>query len=62
MRTKNETRTAPGRRFLELSGGGGSLVPSRPDWNLDADRGSAFRTWQLAGGYDPDAVAVSPLP
>ena len=34
METKKETRTAPGRRFLELTGGGGSLVPSRPDWNL----------------------------
>ena len=31
-----------------------------PNWNLDADRGSGWLTWQFKSGYDPDAVQVDP--
>jgi hypothetical protein len=33
-----------------------------PDWNLDADRGLAYVTWQFKGFYDPDNVAIEPEP
>ena len=31
-----------------------------PSWNLDGDRGLAYVTWQFAGSYDPNAVAIEP--
>ncbi len=31
-----------------------------PNWNLDADRGHGWLTWQFKAGYDPNAVAVEP--
>jgi hypothetical protein len=31
-----------------------------PNWNLDADRGLGWLTWQFKGGYDPNAVQVEP--
>lgn len=34
----------------------------RPGWNLDADRGLAHLTWELTGGYDPNAVSIQPAP
>ena len=33
-----------------------------PDWNLDADRGLAYKAWQLKDFYNPDAVAIEPAP
>lgn len=33
-----------------------------PDWNLDADRGLAYVTWQFKGPYDPDNVQIQPEP
>jgi hypothetical protein len=33
-----------------------------PDWNLDADRGLAYLTWQFKGFYDPDSVQIEPEP
>jgi hypothetical protein len=33
-----------------------------PDWNLDADRGLAFLTWQFQQHYNPDAVQIEPEP
>jgi hypothetical protein len=38
------------------------LGKMRPGWNLDADRGLAHMTWELTGGYDPNAVAIQPAP
>jgi hypothetical protein len=31
-----------------------------PNWNLDADRGLEWLTWQFKAGYDPNAVLVEP--
>lgn len=31
-----------------------------PDWNLDADRGLAFFTWQFRGGIYTDPVSIEP--
>ena len=31
-----------------------------PDWNLDADRGLAYVTWQFDNFYNPDAVVIEP--
>jgi len=33
-----------------------------PNWNLDADRGLAYYTWQFKAGYDPDNVQIIPEP
>lgn len=33
-----------------------------PNWNLDADRGLAYLTWQFKGFYDPDSVQIEPEP
>ncbi len=33
-----------------------------PDWNLDADRGLAYKAWQFKDFYNPDAVAIEPAP
>lgn len=33
-----------------------------PDWNLDADRGLAYFTWQFKGGAYSDPVAIEPEP
>ncbi|MEU4769139.1 hypothetical protein AB0H12_38435 [Actinosynnema sp. NPDC023794] len=38
------------------------LGDERPGWNLDADRSLAHLTWELTGGYDPDAVSIQPTP
>lgn len=38
------------------------LGDKRPEWNLDGDRGTAFSVWQFSGGYDPNAVAIDPVP
>jgi hypothetical protein len=33
-----------------------------PDWNLDADRGLAYLSWQFTGGVFSDPVAIEPEP
>jgi hypothetical protein len=33
-----------------------------PDWNLDADRGLAYVTWQFKGGMYTDPVQLEPEP
>jgi hypothetical protein len=39
-----------------------NLGADLPDWNLDADRGMAYFTWQFKGHYDPDNVQIEPEP
>ena len=34
-----------------------------PNWNLDADRGAAYFTWQFHGAsYNPNGVTIDPEP
>jgi len=38
------------------------IATNFPSWNLDADRGLAYYTWQFKGTYDPDNVQIEPEP
>jgi len=39
-----------------------NLTKAFPNWNLDADRGLAYMTWQFKGFYNPDSVQIQPDP
>jgi hypothetical protein len=40
----------------------GKKVPPFPDWNLDADRGLAWLTWQFLAGASALSMPVAIMP